>query len=172
MLETKKHLIAFKEMNVFEEKDLKHNLHAKYNLVGVKADKITNKILKYNVDFIELSSIKNIKKSLVNICKQHNIFIKVNLSEYSQDKLLFCGLLKKLLVFRAWRIMVITDDFLCSTRRVMGILEGFGFKRRNAGKIVENEEKMCKNALLKRYAYQNTFLNKETTPTDVLEIFY
>lgn len=156
---------------VVEEGGLSHKLRKDNVLIGVKADKLSSRTIKYEVDFLELKSAKYIKRSLVNMCKHNKIYIKISLDQYKTDPMLFCTLLKKLNIFRAWRLVVLEDTFLHSTQRVSNILEGFGFSKRNANRIVKNEEDMRKSAIIKKYAYNNTFMITKQLPFDYDEMF-
>ena len=155
---------------IVKENELNYKLRDKYTFIGVDTDKISSKVIKYSPDFIKLNSLKHIKKSLINICKEHSIFIQISLSEFYRDKIFFSTLIKKLNVYRAWRCMVVYND-ISDDDRIFDILAGFGYRKRNVQRIIDNSDRMIKNAIRKRFSTKNVFISLQDNP-ELMKIFY
>ncbi|KAL6121491.1 hypothetical protein NUSPORA_01579 [Nucleospora cyclopteri] len=168
----------YSRVNVSEQ-FLTYDLRKKFDLICVKAQTITSRTIKFQPDIIDLTSANFIKKSLINICKTHNIFIELNLNEAENNKLEFLTKVRRLIKYRAHKILVfssgIQSEFDIRTENeVKEVLRAFNVKDREIKKILKNNEQVLRKAALKKFSYRETIiaLDQKSTFLDDFIINY
>lgn len=159
------------------EHELKHHFRKSVEMVCIRCENLTPHIIKYKPNLIQLTSLKYIKKQLINLCKANNIFIEVCLENMKKDKLFFYRSLQKLIYFRAWRVMVITtgatvDNELQNQNDIIEFLQTTtGMNKRNALKVAENSCKALQLALIDAFFCNGTIASLQSHP-ELKELFF
>ena len=152
------------------EHELKHHFRKSAEVICIRCENLTPHIIKYKPNLIQLTSLKYIKKQLINLCKANNIFIEVCLETMKKDELLFYRLLQKLIYFRAWRVMVIStgatmDSELQSRNGIIEFLQTTtGMNRPKAAKVVDNSCKALQLALINAFFCNGTIASLQAHP--------
>lgn len=145
----------------------------KFDLVCIQnVDKNNiSSVIKLEPDLISLktSEIRHIKKSFINTLKEKKIFVEICIKEAlydSKEKIFWMNSVRRLLKLGCAKILVVSSGAsifteLKNMNDICKILNLFGLSDDSVKKVLNNSEKVLRNAALKRYSSRGVIVSNE-----------